>query len=115
MVNMHDHRKRWRVFHVNMLKGFQVHRATESNYFVDNIEGENDEEFEEVLFWQDGTPQDQPVIGEQLTNEQIQQLKQILSEFDQVLRNQPGRTVLAEHKIETGPACPVRFAPYKLL
>ena len=32
MVDMHDHRKRRRVFHVNMLKTFQIHRLTESSY-----------------------------------------------------------------------------------
>ena len=67
-----------------------------------------------MLFWQEGTPQDQPMIGEQLTDEQLLQLQQILKEFSQVLQNQPGRTELAEHKIETGSARPVRLPPYRL-
>ena len=50
MVDMHDH-NRWRVFHVNMLKEFEVHKATESNYFTDEAECESDK----VLFWQEGT------------------------------------------------------------
>ena len=110
MVDMHDHKKRWRVFHVNMLKEFQVHRAAESSYFADDVESESDE----VLFWQEGDPQDQPVIGEQLTEEQVLKLQKILKEFDQVLQNQPGRTGLAEHKIETGSARPVWLPPYRL-
>ena len=67
-----------------------------------------------MLFWQEGTPQDQPMIGEQLTNEQLLQLQLILKEFSQVQQNQPGRTELAEHKIETGSARPVRLSPYRL-
>ena len=110
MVDVHDHKKRWRVFHVNMLKEFQFHRAAESSYFADDVESESDE----VLFWQEGDPQDQPVIGEQLTEEQVLKLQQILKEFDQVLQNQPGQTGLAEHKIETGSARPVRLPPYRL-
>ena len=47
MVDMHDHKKRWRVFHVNMLKEFQVHRPAESSYFADDVDSESDE----VLFW----------------------------------------------------------------
>ena len=90
---------------VNMLKEFQVHKATESSYFADEVECESDE----VLFWQEGTPQDQPIIGQQLTDEQLLQLQQILKEFSQVLRNQPGRTELAEHKIETGSAHPYGY------
>ena len=46
MADMHNHKKRWRVFHVNMLKEFQVYRVTESSYFVDDVECESDE----VLF-----------------------------------------------------------------
>ena len=33
MVDIHDHRKRRRVFHVDMLKNFQIHRLTESSSF----------------------------------------------------------------------------------
>ena len=112
MVDMHDHRKRLRVFHVNMLKEFQVHKAVESSYFTEDVEYESDEE--EVPFWQDGTPQDRPTISKQLSDEQVLQLQQVLLQFDQVLKNQPGRTVLAEHRIETGTARPVRLPPYRL-
>ena len=112
MVDMHDHRKRRRVFHVNMLKEFQIHRVTESSYFVTDSGG--DDEDEDLLFWLDGTPEDRPPIGQELTSGQVEQLHQILSEFSQVLQNQPGRTGLAEHKIDTGTARPVILPPYRL-
>ena len=35
MVDMNDKSKRRRIFHVNMLKGFNVHRSAESNYSVE--------------------------------------------------------------------------------
>ena len=69
MVDMCNHKNRWRVFHVNMLKEFQVQRATESSYFTDDVECESDE----VLLWQGSTLQDQPMIGEHLTEEQVLQ------------------------------------------
>ena len=54
MADMHNHKKRWRIFHVNMLKEFQVYRDTESSYFVDDDECESDK----MLFTQESTPQD---------------------------------------------------------
>ena len=104
LIDMHDRRKRRRVFHVNMLREFQVHRATDSNYFTD---GGDDGE---VPFWKDGAPDDQPIISEQLSSDQQQQLQQLLSKFDQVLCNQPGQTRLKH----TGSARPVRLPPYRL-
>ena len=39
LVNMHDRKKRRRVFHINMLKVFPVHRSVEKNYFTkENID-----------------------------------------------------------------------------
>ena len=95
---MHDGRKMKRVFHVNMLRAFQIHRASESNYFTDSVVEERDED---VLFWKDGDPDDQPTISERLSTEQQEQLRELLTEFDQVFQNQPGQTQLAEHRIET--------------
>ena len=108
LIDMHDCRKRKRVFHVNMLRAFQVHRAVESN---DGVVEENDED---VLFWKDGDPGDQPTISDRLGAEQQKQRRQLLTEFNQVFRNQPGQTQLAEHKIDTGSARPVRLPPYRL-
>ena len=95
-----------------MLKKFQVHRITESSYFVDTS-GQGDRD-EDILFWSDGAPEDQPLIGKQLDKKQLLQLQRVLAEYSQVLQNQPGHTSLAEHKIETGTAHPVRLPPYRL-
>ena len=95
-----------------MLKEFQVHRITESSYFVDTS-GQDDGD-EDILFWSDGAPEDQPLIGKQLDKKQLLQLQRVLAEYSQLLQNQPGHTSLAEHKIETGTACPVMLPPYRL-
>ena len=112
MVDMHDHKKRRRVFHVNMLKTFQIHQLTESSYLATDGEGDNKEG--DILFWLDGTPDDRALVGKGLNNDQRQQLQQILAEFSEVLQNKPGHTKLVEHRIETGLSCPVKLPPYRL-
>jgi hypothetical protein len=44
----------------------------------------------------------QPIIGEQLNQQQWKELQEVLKEFEDVLRNEPGQTALAEHHIDTG-------------
>ena len=113
LIDMHDCRKRRRVFHVNMLRTFQVHRTTESNYFTDGVVEESNED---VLFWKDGDPDDQPTISDQLNSEQQQQLSQLLVEFSQVATSESTWpcTQLAEQNIDTGSARPIRLPPYRL-
>ena len=111
LIDMHDRRKRKRVFHVNMLRAFQVRSASEANYFSESVVEEREDD---VLFWKDGAPDDQPVVGAQLEVGQKEELAKFLAEFDLVLQNKPGRTQLAEHRIDTGSARPVRLPPYRL-
>ncbi len=59
-------------------------------------------------------PKGQPTVGGQLDQTQRKELEGVLEEFADVLRNHPGRTELAEHRIETGTAHPVRLTPYRL-
>ena len=65
--------------------------------------GENtgvvEESDEDMLFWKDSDPDDQPTISDQLDSEQQQQLSQLPTEFGQVLQNQPDHTQLAEHRL----------------
>ena len=112
LVDMHDKRKRRRVFHVNMLKEFQIRKPLESSFLVE-AEPADDIDEADVLLWDD-SPEGKPTIGGQLRDSQKQQLQKVLKEFSDVLRNEPGRTDLAEHKIDTGCANPVRLPPYRL-
>ena len=114
LVDMHDRRKRRRVFHVNMLKAFQVRRPVESSYWVEDITDCDDPEDDfDVPVWNE-TLDEQPTIGEQLNEQQQKELWKMLKEFNDVLQNEPGRTALAEHHIDTGTATPIRLPPYRL-
>ena len=110
-VDLHDRRKRQRIFHVNMLKAFQV-RSQEQ---LVSLAGEVPEESSDadLPLWNDsldGTP----TVGEQLTEQQKTELQSLLTEFKDVLQPKPGQTTLAEHHIRTNNAKPVKLPPYRL-
>ena len=110
-VDMHDKRKRHRVFHVNMLKAFKVRHQDGLVGFTEEIPSEDSDE--EVPLWNDagnGTP----TIGEQLTEQQRSELQSLLTEFEDVLKSKPGRTTLGEHRIRTTDDKPVKLPPYRL-
>ncbi len=54
------------------------------------------------------------VISERLDGTQREELDDILSEYSNVLRSEPGRTSVAEHRIETKASKPLRGPPYRL-
>ena len=53
-------------------------------------------------------------MGEQLTAEQMAELCTPLREFSGVMSNMPGVTSMAEHRIKTGNARPVKLPPYRI-
>ena len=111
-IDMHDKRKRHRVFHINMLRKWHVPVST--NYWAE--ETVVDVDGEEVLTWreQGSIGEDQPAIGEQLSEVQRQQLEGLLRGYSDIMLNPPGRTNLAEHDVETGSARPIKQPPYRL-
>ena len=95
---------------MNMLKGFYVHKSTESNYSVEEgsegcLDGSSD-----IPVWNEKQVVE-PQLGQQLTGIQCQQ---VIKEFEGVVRDLPGKIRLTEHRIETGSAMPVRFPPYRI-
>ena len=91
-----------------MLK--QWHTPTHTNYLTEEVDDEED-----VPVWnEDAGVEAQPTVGEQLSDDQQEQLQGLLQEFTDVMRNEPGRTTLAEHRIETENARPIRQMPYRL-
>ena len=56
----------------------------------------------------------QSLYSDQLDEEQREQLQTLLSDFGDVLSNEPGRTTITEHNIKTGDANPIRLQPYHL-
>ena len=119
-IDMHDHRKRKRIFHVNMLREFSPpsdsmavgYWCAEEAYL-----GEPGADDGEVPVWREELGSELeacPVMGEQLTAEQKEELAGVLKEFAGVFSDLPGRTSLAEHPIECGSARPIRLAPYRI-
>lgn len=68
---------------------------------------------EDVLTWDDAVS-GEPVVGDQLSTGQQKELQQVIQDYPDVFSTRPGLTTLAEHKIETGQAKPVRQPPYRL-
>ncbi|KAL5516317.1 hypothetical protein EMCRGX_G001610 [Ephydatia muelleri] len=107
LVDMHDTRKRERTFHVNMLKKWN------GNYWAE-ADGEDwTEEEEEIPEWRGGGEGDSKV-GDRLSEAQRGQLEELLTEFGDVMSNNPGRTTVVEHQVTTTGTRPVRLSPYRL-
>ena len=71
---------------------------------------------DEIPLWREDpdSDKDQSVISDQLDEEQREQLQTLLSDFGDVLSNEPGRMTITEHNIKTGDANPKRLQPYHL-
>ena len=111
-VDMFDKQKCRRIFHINMLRKW--HAPTALNLWAEE-ETEPLEDSELPLWREDPSESESmPTISERLSSSQKEQLRQLREEFADVMRDQPGRTTLAEHQIETGSARPVRLPPYRL-
>ena len=111
-VDMHDRRKRKRIFHVNMLRSWHAPEAT--GYYCEDF---TDTDQDDVPVWNEGSESsgvEQPSFGEQLSAGQRAEVEALLEEHSDVMRNYPGRTMLAEHHIRTGDSRPVRLPPYRL-
>ena len=109
-VDMFDHVKRKRVFHVNMLRKWQMPESTA--LFVDVMDP--DVVQGELELWDDENPDDGITISQQLSAKQRGQLQQLLDGYQDVLQSTPGRTDYAEHSIDTGESSPIRLPPYRV-
>ena len=89
LVDMGNRKKSKRIFHVNMLKKWQVQEST--GYLMNEVGEEEDEE--EILTW-DGGEDGKPKMGEQLTPIQKQELNVLLKKYEGVLQKLPGQTKL---------------------
>ena len=110
-VDMVGRRKRHRIFHVNMLRKWYVPTAT--SYLSEEVgDGADDD----VVLWREDNPDDDktPTINDKLSPTQKRELQEVLEEFDDTLQNTPGRTTLAEHRIDIDPTHPIRLLPYRL-
>ena len=92
LIEMQDHQKSRRVYHINLLKKWESTRAT-----CGLAKEIREEEFPD---WKAGESA-QPAFGSHLSSDQKDEMKRILDEFQDVLQEKPGRTNAAEHTIET--------------
>ena len=95
-IRLHDRRKKNWTFHANMLRKW--HTSVAAGYAAEEVDTSADED---IPVWNEGAQQDseQVSIGEQLDEEQREELAQLLEEYSNVFQNKPGRTSLVEHSI----------------
>ena len=110
-IRLHDRRKKNRTFHANMLRKW--HTPAAAGYAAEEVDTSADED---IPVWNEGAQHDseQVSIGEQLDEEQREELAQLLEEYSDVFQNKPGRTSLVEHSIRAPNAAPIRLPPYRV-
>ena len=112
-IKMTGRRKPERIFHVNMLRKW--HSPTAVSFFAEEINDDISDDTDDVVTWsRNDTDESAPLLGEHLNSTQIEDIQNIWQEFSNVLRSDPGRTTVTEHRIDTGEASPVRLPPYRI-
>ena len=116
LIDMHDRRKRKRVFHINMLREFLSNSSAAcTSYWSGNLDVDEDDE---IPVWNgsraDNGAEDSPQFGPHLTKAQRDEMDALLCELSAVMSNTPRKTLLMEHRIETGSARSVRLPPYRI-
>ena len=106
LVEMPDRRKKKKVYHVNLLKKWEIPVAD-----CCMAEEVSEEDFPD---WKDSGVVGQPKFGEQLSTQERSDMQNVVDEFTDVLQGKPGLTNLAEHSIATGTTGPIRLPPYRI-
>ena len=115
-IEMGDRRKKRKIFHVNLLKEF-VRRVPEVLIGVGIKDVIGDEEGQDKdLTWTGDSLEDTGIcIDGGLSLDQKDELSSLLSEYDEVFQNRPGKTTVIDHDIEMEPGViPVRQRPYRI-
>ena len=103
------------IFHINMLK--QWHSPSEVSLLAEEVSDvASDEADDDVVLWNGagGDEDEHPSISNRLDSTQWTELTDLLREFRDVLSNRPGKMQIAEYRIQTGSAPPIRLPPYRL-
>ena len=104
-IEIPDKGGRRQVFHVNHLKIFNERESETCNTVI-----EDGEDMEHYQWGEEQLLQ----FGEQLTETQREQIKELLSHFPSVTRNTPGITHKMIHRIRTTDCVPIRQKPYRI-
>ena len=102
-----DQRKQKRIFHVNILR--KRHNSVAESFLTEEVL--EDDDGIDLVAWRDGNDDGEPQLGEHLSSARKAEMRGILQQFSKVLCNEPGRTTIGEHTIDTADALP----PYRLL
>ncbi len=105
MVDMQDKHKRYRTFHVNMLR--QWHVPCCASYISQQ---DVEEESGDILTWRDDVG-GVPTFGLQLTDTQREKLQTLLAEYRGVVCDIPGHMTLVEHRIKMHEEKPIHLQP----
>ena len=113
-VDMYDHWKPERVFHINMLKKWYPVQQPEGVNLADQV----DEHIltEDVPTWQLATIDKVgiPTFGKHLTTKEQNNLNDLLEEFEDVLSIKQSKTDLIEHHIVTSTTKSIKLPPYRV-
>ena len=109
-IAMKGRSKRYRVFHVNMLREWHSPDQVTCEAFEAIVEREDDISQCPV----NSSGQSQVIVDEQLSAGQRNQLDDVVTRYSAVFCDDPGHTDIVEHQIDTGSARPVRQKPYRI-
>ena len=94
-VELTVHRKNCRIFHAIVLRKWYAPLAT--SLLADELPNEE----EDIVTWKEATEGARPVIGKNLTVQQMEVLRTLMMSFADVINDTPGRTSMVEHHIVT--------------
>ena len=105
--------KHMKVFHINMLKRYVQRAPFAVGAAASFVDVNHDEDVAERLdFCSVSETGDQVKFGSDLSSQQIDDLKQLMSRYSEIFSDMPGNTSLVEHTIELGDPRPIRVKPY---
>ena len=115
-VEMHDKKKRQRIFHIDMLKPWNTPENVTYMSILSGkeLEGGNECFKNDEIQYPFEMDSEEPKVNPMLNDAQRCQLKNLMQEFKDVFNDIPGRTSLVEHKIDVGDAKPIRQRPYRI-
>ena len=109
-IRMPNRRKPLRIFHINML--CKWHSPTALSCWAEEISTEDPED-DDIITWSDSN-NDDPTVGDQRSQQQIQDVHSLWHKYSAVLKKKPGWTQTTEHRINTGEAKPICLPLYHI-
>ena len=108
-IDMKGKSKRYRVFHVNMLREWHSPDQVTCEAFEAIVERDDIPQCPV-----NSSGQSQVIVDEQLSAGQRNQLDDVVTRYSAVFCDEPGHTDIVEHQIDTGSTRPVRQKPYRI-